>query len=55
MKKLFVTVAVLVQEYDIFLVDCCCCRVTANCPHVGPGPKGVVPSVGGLSKGSLAC
>ena len=29
-----------------------CCRVKTNCPHVGPGPFGGVPSMEGLSKGS---
>ena len=28
------------------------CRFKANCPLVGPGPIGAVPSMGGLSKGS---
>ena len=27
-------------------------RVKANCSHMGPGPTGGRPSVGGLSKGS---
>ena len=28
------------------------CRLKSNCPLVGPGTVGGMPSVGGLSKGS---
>ena len=30
------------------------CKIKANCPLVGPGLVGEMPSVGGLSKGSYS-